>query len=92
MTIEVFIGDYREDENPAALTLSFIHDNISEAFDIIERDILPSIKYGMDVYIRNTNHKGLMYGYYRDLIKYPRKGREFMIKTGATGIWQWNQK
>ena len=87
MIIEVYLSDYREKENPASKTLVFIGNNIAKAFDTIEKEILPRVKYGMDVYIRNTDHPAIVYGYYRDLAKYPRKGQELIIKTGATGLW-----
>lgn len=87
MTIEVYVGDYREKENPAALTLIFMHNDTTKALQLIQDAILPTIKYGMDVYIKNTEHGHLLYGYYRDLAKYPQRGQEIMINNGSTGLW-----
>lgn len=92
MSIKVYISDYRKEENPATYTFLFEEEDVSKALNRIELQIIPELKFGMDVYIKNTNFDWLMYGYYRDLIEYSFKGKVTMIENGATGVLPWQKK
>ena len=92
MSIKVYIGDYKKEENPATYTFLFEEEDAQKALDEIETQIIPELKYGMDVYIKNTNHDGIMYAYYRDLAEYSHDSAVYMIKNGLTGVLPWQKK
>lgn len=92
MSIKVYVGDYKKEDNPATYTFLFEEEDAQKALDEIELQIIPELKYGMDVYIKNTNHDEIMYAYYRDLVEYSYKSKIHMIKNGLTGVLPWQKK